>query len=68
MTFWDKVKSALQRDKVELDAVVADANQVMDRKERELNATPEEKLRLAQARADAADEEYEALKRKLEGR
>jgi ABC-type transporter Mla subunit MlaD len=66
VTFWDKVRSVLRRDKAELDAFVDDANQVMDRKERELHATPEEKLEAAQAAADAADAEYEDLKRKLE--
>lgn len=67
VTLWDKVRAVLRRDKAELEEMVADAHRVMDRKERELHATPAEKLRAAQEAAAAADEDYEVLKRKLEG-
>ena len=67
MSFWDKVRAVLKRDQAELDEMIADADRVLERKERELNFTPEEKLRAAQEAAAAADEEYEELKRKLEG-
>jgi hypothetical protein len=68
---WDRLKAALRREKDELDDVVADAtvrgNETLDRKEREQAASPAEKLRLEQERAAAADQEFEAMKRKIEG-
>jgi hypothetical protein len=68
---WDKLRRWLKGEKAELDDALRDAevrgNAALDAKERELHATPEERLRLEQERAQQADEEYEALKRKLEG-
>jgi hypothetical protein len=67
MTFWDKVRAALKREQRELDHMVSDANAVMDRKEREMAATPEEKLALEQQRAAEADAEFERLRQKIDG-
>ena len=71
MTFLDRLKAALRREKAELDDAVADAtergNAALDERERELHATPEERLRIEQERAAAADAEYEALRRRIEG-
>lgn len=69
--FWDRLRRALGREKKELDDVVEDAtrrgNETLDRKERELHATPEERLRLEQERAKQADDEFDALRRRIEG-
>jgi hypothetical protein len=68
---WDRLRALLRTEKAELDDALADAerrgNAALDAKERALHATPEEKLRLEQERAAAADAEYEALKRQIEG-
>jgi hypothetical protein len=68
---WDRVRRALQREKHDIDDALADAtrrgNEVLDERERELAATPEERLEIEQERTDRADAEFEALKRKIEG-
>jgi len=68
---WDKVRRWFRGEKAELDDMVADAtvrgNAALDAKERELQMTPEERLRLEAERAKQADDEYEALRRKIEG-
>ena len=68
---WDRVLRALRREKRDVDEALADAtrrgNEVLDEKERELSATPEELLRIEQERAERADDEFEALKRQIEG-
>ena len=70
-SLWDRVRRALkreQRDVAEaIDDVTARGNEVMDAKERELTATPEELLVIEAERAARADDDYEALKRKIEG-
>ena len=70
-SFFDRLKAALRREKAELDDAVADAtergNAALDAREHELHATPEERLRIEQERAAAADAEYEALRRRIEG-
>jgi hypothetical protein len=68
---WDRVRRALRREQREIADAIEDVtrrgNEVMDEKERELDATPEERLLIAEQRAAQADDEYEALKRKIEG-
>ena len=70
-TLLDKLRALFRREKHELDDALADAtergNEALDRRERELRATPEERLRLAAERAAAQDAEYDALRRKIEG-
>ena len=67
---WDRVRRAFRREKRELDDVVADAearaDEALDRKERELAATPEERLEIERQRAAEQDEEFEALRRKID--
>lgn len=71
MSFFDRLKALLRREGEELDDALRDAtargNAALDERERELHATPEERLRIEQERAAAADAEYEALRRKIEG-
>ena len=68
---WDKLRRIFRSEKRELDDAIEDAtrrgNETLDRKERELHATPEEKLRIEQERAARADDEYDALRRRIEG-
>lgn len=69
-SLWDRLRRALKREQREvadaIDDVTRRGNEVMDQKERELEATPEERLRIAEQRAAQADDEFEALKRKIE--
>jgi hypothetical protein len=71
MGTWDRIKAALGREKRELDEVVDDAtaraNAELDRRERELNATPEERLKIEEEKSAAVDEEFEAVRRRIEG-
>jgi hypothetical protein len=71
MSTWTRIRAALRREKRELDDVVGDAtsraNAALDRRERELQATPQEKLDLEQARAAENDAEFEALRKRIEG-
>jgi len=70
-TTWDRLRALFRREKRELDDLIADAtsrgNETLDRRERELDATAEERLRIEQDRATAQDAEYEAMRRKIEG-
>lgn len=70
-TLLDRLRTLFRREKRELDDALADAtergNEALDRRERELTATPEERLRLEAERAAAQDAEYDALRRKIEG-
>ena len=68
---WDRVRALFRREKRELDDVVGDAtargNEALDRRERELAASPDERLAIEEERAASADAELEALRRKIEG-
>ena len=70
MSTWDRIRALLRREKHELDDVVEDfkerANAALDRREREMNATPEEKLAIEQERAAENDAELEAIRRRIE--
>ena len=69
---WDRIMAALRREKQDVDEAVDElttkANAALDRKERELAATPEEKLAMEQARGDEIDAELDAVRRRIEGR
>jgi hypothetical protein len=71
MSFWDRLLAALRREKQDIDEAVGDfesrANENLDRREREMNATPEEKLAIEQERAREIDDEFEAVRRRIEG-
>ena len=68
---WDRIRAALRREKRDLDEAVDEftikANATLDQKERELHATPEEKLAMEQAKGDEIDAELEAVRRRIEG-
>jgi hypothetical protein len=71
MSTWDRIRALLRREKDELDDVVDDfkdrANAALDRREREMNATPEERMAMEQERAAEIDAELEAVRRRIEG-
>ena len=68
---WDRIRAALRQEKRDVAEAVADAtargNEALERKERELAASPEERLRLEQERAAAQDDEFDAVRRRIEG-
>ena len=72
MGTWDRILAALRREKHDvaeaLDELTERANADLDRRERELHATPEEKLAIEQERAAENDAELEAIRRRIEGR
>ena len=72
MGVWDRIRAVLRREKRDLDEAVDDftnsANAALDRRERELSATPEEKLAIEQERGEQIDADFEALRRRIEGR
>ena len=68
---WDRIRAALRREKRDIDEAVDElttkGNAVLDQKERELSATPEERLAMEQAKGDEIDAELEAVRRRIEG-
>ena len=56
---WDRIRAALRREKRDIgeavDELTTKGNAVLDRKERELAATPEERLAMEQAKGDEID-------------
>ena len=70
-SFWDRLRAALRREQRDIEEAIDDAtrrgNAALDEKERELHATPEERLRIEAERAARQDAEYDALRKKIEG-
>ena len=68
----DRILAALRREKRDVGEAVdewkAKASDALDRREREMNATPEEKLAIEQERADEIDAELDAVRRRIEER
>ena len=69
---WDRIKALLRQEKRDIDEAVeewtAQGNATLDRKERELHATPEERLAMEQERGDEIAAELDAVRRRIEGR
>ena len=70
-SFWDKIRAVLRQEKRDIDEAVDElttkANATLDQKERELRATPEERLAMEQEKGDAIDAELDAVRRRIEG-
>jgi low affinity Fe/Cu permease len=70
MGLWERIQAALRREKRELDDVVEDAtaraNAALDERERELRATPEERVAIEQERGEELDAEFDAVRRRIE--
>jgi hypothetical protein len=69
MSFWAKLRKLLGREADEARDVAEDLerriNADLDRRERELNATPEERLDLAIDDAARADAEFDEIARRI---
>ena len=72
MGTWDRILAALRREKRDVDEAVRDltakADAALDRRERELHATPLEKLEMEQERSRELDADLEAVRRRIEDR
>ena len=70
MAFWERVRQLLRREQAELSDTLRDfesrAEAALDERERELRASPAEKLEIQQERARQADEEFDAVRRRIE--
>ena len=71
MSNWDRLRAALRREKRDIDAALSafetKANATLDDKERELKASPSEKMATEQAKAQALDDQFQALRRRIDG-
>lgn len=71
MGTWDRIRAALRREKRDVEDALEEfqtkANAALDERERELNATPSEKLAMEQERAREADAEFDAVRKRIEG-
>ena len=69
MSWWERVRKALTREAAEAndlaDEVQAKIEADLDRRERELRATPEERLQSAVTDAAEADAEFDKLARQI---
>lgn len=72
MGWADRLRTLLRREardaKEALDDAVSAGNRALDRKERELAASPDEKLTMEQQRIADSDAEFEALRAQIEGK
>ena len=68
---WARIKAALRREKADVDEALAEfevkANAALEERERELRATPEERLAMEQRRGAENDEQLEAIRKRIEG-
>lgn len=67
---WHRLRVLLGREARDIEDAIDDAtergNEALDRRERELEASPEERLAIERERAEAQDDEYENLRRRIE--
>ena len=72
MGVWERIQAVLRREKRDLDDAIDDfterGNAALDRRERELRATPEERIAIEQERAEELDAEFDAVRDRIEGR
>jgi hypothetical protein len=70
MGVWDRIQAVLRREKRDVDDAIDDlterGNAALDRREREMTATPAEKLAIEQERAEEIDAEFEAVRKRIE--
>ena len=68
---WSRIRAALRQEKKDVDEALDEfkdrANATLDRKERERDASPAEKMAIEADKARAADAEFDALRRRIEG-
>ena len=67
---WDKLRAALRREKHDVQSAISDftsrANASLDDRERELRASPAERMAMEQAKAQALDDQFRALRDKID--
>ena len=72
MGLWERIQAALRREKRDVEDAIDDftqrANADLDRRERELTATPEEKLAMEQERGEEIDAAFDAVRERIERR
>ena len=70
MSRWTRLRAALRGEKREVHEALAElegrANSVLDRRERELGATPAEKFAMEQDRARSVDDRLEVIRRQIQ--
>jgi hypothetical protein len=70
MSFWQRLSRVLRREKRELDDVLRgaerSANAALDRRERELTASAEDRFAMEQERAAHLDADFDAVRRRIE--
>ena len=70
MATWNRIKALLRREKRDIGEAVDEwkdkASATLDRRERELHATPSEKLVMEQERTEEIDAELDAVRRRIE--
>jgi hypothetical protein len=71
MGTWDRIRAALRREKRDVDEALDEfktrASATLDQRERELHATPTEKLAIEEERGREIDDELDAVRRRIEG-
>lgn len=72
MDIWDRIRAVLRREKRDLDDAIDDlterGNAALERRERQLHASPAEKLAIEQERGEEIDADLDAVRRRIEGR
>jgi hypothetical protein len=67
---WDRLRAALRRETKDVQAALsqleARTNATLDEKERGLRASPSEKMATEQAKTKALDDQFEALRRRID--
>lgn len=70
MSIWQRIRAALRREARDVGDAVHDATEradaALDDRERQLRATPQERLRMEEARAAEGDAAFDELKRRIE--
>jgi len=68
---WERIRAALLREKRDVAEAVDEfeerANLALDKRERELHATPEEKIEMEQERGADIDAQFDEVRRRIEG-
>jgi len=72
MSWFDRLRAALRREAADVreswDEATAKADDALTRRERELEATPEERLAALQAEIEADPDPFAEVRAKLEGK
>jgi hypothetical protein len=72
MGFWERLRRAVRREASDVQESVDDAlgraNAALDRRERELTGSPEERLRLQEQRVSESDANFDEVRRRIDGK